>query len=102
MLFASPVPTQTRSGFEGATATSPIETEDSRSNTGAHVVPPFSVFHRPPVAEATYITLPSRPRRRAAGPSGTATSAMRPLVTAGPRERGTSAASTESVLGGAL
>src|SRR5687768_4092076 len=101
MLFASPLPTQTMSGFEGATATSPSEMLDAWSQTGAHVVPAFSVFHSPPVAEATYITRPRRPRLRAAGPSGTATSAMRPLMTAGPSARGVSASTSMATPPGA-
>src|SRR5262249_38486192 len=54
--LASPVPTQTTSGFEGATATSPMETVSYWSKTGVQVVPLLTVFHRPPDAEAAYMT----------------------------------------------
>jgi hypothetical protein len=46
----SPVPTHTTSLFEGATATSPMDANDSSSNTGCHVVPALVVFHTPPDA----------------------------------------------------
>src|SRR5947209_1041126 len=81
--FASPVPTQTMSGFEGATATAPRETVACLSNTHSQVVPLLTVFHNPPDALATYMVLGRR--------STTATSVMRPLMLAGPIERGASA-----------
>jgi hypothetical protein len=52
-LFASPVPTHTISGFDGATATSPIDMLDWLSKIGSNVVPPFVVFQSPPDADAT-------------------------------------------------
>jgi hypothetical protein len=51
-MFASPVPTQTISGFDGATVTSPIDVVAAWSKTGAHVTPSLSVFQSPPVAVA--------------------------------------------------
>ena len=52
MLFDSPVPTQTMSGLDGATATAPTEPVRTESNTGAHVTPAFVDFQTPPVAVA--------------------------------------------------
>ena len=46
---ASPVPTQTMSGFDGDNATSPIEPLPCASKIGSHVVPLFVVFHTPPI-----------------------------------------------------
>src|SRR5687768_8971301 len=86
-LLDSPVPTQMISGFVAAMAMSPIDDVPSRSNIGSHVVPAFVVFHTPPDAEAAYISFPIRPSALAAGPSSTARSTMRPLVTAGPMGR---------------
>ena len=77
--LASPVPTQTMSGFDGATATAPRLTVASRSKTGVQVVPLLVVFHRPPEAVATY--------RVAGRPSTTARSTMRPPMLPGPRQR---------------
>ena len=51
--LASPVPTQTRSGFVWHTATSPIETVVCVSNRWSNVVPLFTVFNNPPDAVAT-------------------------------------------------
>ena len=51
-MLASPVPTQTIRGSDGATATSPMAADGALSNIGAQVVPSFSVFHSPPDAEA--------------------------------------------------
>src|ERR1039457_5901078 len=50
---ASPVPTQTICEFEGSTVTAPIDCTSVLSNTGLNVVPPFTDFHKPPLAEPT-------------------------------------------------
>jgi hypothetical protein len=47
------VPTQTTSGFDGATATSPMHSEPAWSNTGANVMPLFVVLNTPPLAVPT-------------------------------------------------
>ena len=73
-LLASPVPTYTIRGSEGATATSPIELTASWANSSSQVVPRLDVFHNPPVAAATYHV----------SPSTAAISAIRPPITAGP------------------
>ena len=44
----------------------------------------FGVFQTPPEAAAEYISFPSCPPALASGPSATARSTTRPLVTAGP------------------
>ena len=49
----SPVPTQTFLGFDGSTATAPIDCTFCSSNTGLKVVPPSVDFHTPPLAEPT-------------------------------------------------
>src|SRR5262245_46837986 len=77
--LASPVPTQTTSGLEGATATSPIETVLWLSKIGVQVMPLLTVFQRPPDAVATY--------RVVGRPSTTATSTTRPPMLAGPSGR---------------
>ena len=51
--FGSPVPTQTMSVFDGASATSPIDETLCRSNSGSHVVPALIVFQSPPDAAPT-------------------------------------------------
>ena len=51
---ASPVPTHTTSGFDGAVTTAPIESLAWPSNTGSNVVPLFVVFQSPPVQKPTY------------------------------------------------
>ena len=54
-MLASPVPTQTVVGLDGATSTSPIDIiASTRSKTGVHVVPWFVLLKRPPLAVATY------------------------------------------------
>jgi hypothetical protein len=78
-MFASPVPTQTMSGFDGAMVTSPIEVVTPWSKTGAHVTPSLSVFHSPPVAVAAKMVY-DLPRGVT-----TATSVTRPLMFVGPR-----------------
>src|SRR5207245_8006794 len=73
----SPVPTQTISGFEGAIATAPIDCTSWRSKTGLKVVPPFTDFQTPPLADPANIV--SRPLRTTAS-----NAAMRPLIVAEP------------------
>src|ERR1700724_4327249 len=75
-LFGSPVPTHTTDGSDGAIAMSPIVDTASLSNTGVHVVPLFVVFHTPPAATPTKTMFGLL--------STTATSSMRPPITAGP------------------
>src|SRR2546429_8202165 len=76
----SPVPTQTISGCEGSIVTAPIDCTSWRSKTGLKVVPPFTDFQTPPLAEPTNIV--SRPLRTAAS-----NAAMRPLIVAEPMLR---------------
>ena len=52
-MFASPVPTHTTFGFDGAMVTSPIVVAGPWSKIDCHVVASFSVFHKPPDAVAT-------------------------------------------------
>ena len=78
-MFASPVPTQTMFGFDGASVTSPSDVVAPWSNAGAHVTPSLSVFHSPPVAVAAKIVY-DLPRGVT-----TATSVTRPLILVGPR-----------------
>src|SRR5437868_60027 len=47
-LLASPVPTYTIAGFDGASVTSPMEGLPTSSKTCSHVVPPFVVLSTPP------------------------------------------------------
>ena len=49
-MFASPVPTQTMSGLDGATAMSPMLVDGMCSKIACHVVPSSSVFQTPLVA----------------------------------------------------
>ena len=49
-MFASPVPTQTMSGFDGATARSPTLVVGMSSKIACQVVPLSSVFQTPLVA----------------------------------------------------
>src|SRR5580698_5076982 len=73
----SPVPAQTTLGFFGSIATAPIDCTPALSNTGLNVVPPFTDFQTPPLADAANTV--SRP------PSLTAaTAAIRPLISAEP------------------
>lgn len=51
--LASPVPSQTTFAFDGATATAPVETNDSFSVTDENDAPLSVVFIRPPCAAAT-------------------------------------------------
>src|SRR5437899_13084916 len=78
-LLFSPVPTQTVSGFFGSSAMAPIEYEPSRSKTGVHVVPSFTVFQTPPDAEAT--------KKHEGLFASTANPLTRPEVHARPSER---------------
>src|SRR5512138_2167630 len=67
-----------------------MEKEPSLSKRGVQVVPPFTVFHTPPEATATY---------QVSGCSGsTARSPMRPEVTAGPRLRQVSPSKVEAFI----
>src|SRR5438552_1454096 len=52
-LLASPVPTYTIAGFDGASVTSPIDGLPTSSKTCSHVVPPFVVLSTPPAAVPT-------------------------------------------------
>src|SRR6266542_2844700 len=56
-LLFSPVPSQTTFESLGSTVTAPSEYAPYLSKTGVNVLPRFSVFHRLPVAAATYQTL---------------------------------------------
>ncbi len=47
-MLVSPVPTQTMSGFDGATVTSPMALEAACSNTGRQLTPRSSLTHSPP------------------------------------------------------
>src|SRR5205807_10313684 len=51
--FPSPVPTHTTFGFEGASATAPIDAVGWSLNTASHESPPSIVFHTPPAAAPT-------------------------------------------------
>src|ERR1017187_9499190 len=73
----SPVPAQTTLGFFGSMATAPIDCAPALSNTGLNVVPPFTDFHTPPLADAANTV--SRPASLTA-----ATAAIRPLIAAEP------------------
>src|SRR6266571_2221583 len=67
------------SGFDGATATLPIDRTVCSSKIGANVVPALPVLNRPPVPVAT---------KNCAGFPGTrAISLIRPPMLAGPTER---------------
>ncbi len=59
-LRLSPEPSQMTSGFEGASAISPIPSADWFSKIGFQVRPWFVVFHKFPEPNATYI-VPGRP-----------------------------------------
>src|ERR1700722_1345592 len=76
----SPVPTQTVFVLEGSIATAPIDCTSSRSNPGLYVVPPFTDFHTPPLADPTNtVILPSC--------STASRAAIRPLMVAEPMLR---------------
>src|SRR5467141_3087163 len=78
-LFASPDPTHTTDGSDGAIAMPPIVDTSSLSNTGSHVVPLLVVFHTPPDATPTNTMFGLL--------STTAKSSMRPPIVAGPSSR---------------
>jgi hypothetical protein len=71
------VPTQTFFEFDGSIATAPIDCTGCLSNTGVNVVPPFTDFHTPPLADPMNIV--SRPFSRTAS-----SAAIRPLIVAEP------------------
>ena len=78
-MLASPVPIHIVSGFEGETATSPMDVVPYWSKTHSHVVPRLTVFQSPPEAAAAKITASSR--------GSTAISTIRPLITVGQSHR---------------
>src|SRR5713226_2806249 len=78
-LFASPVPTHTTDGSDGAIAMSPIVDTLSLSKIGSQVVPLFVVFQTPPEAVPTNTMFGLL--------STTAKSSMRPPIVAGPISR---------------
>ncbi len=51
--LASPVPTQTSFGFDGASATAPMDAASPCLNTLSHLMPLSVVFHTPPPAVPT-------------------------------------------------
>src|SRR6185437_2601885 len=76
MAHASPVPAQTIDGFDGATASAPIDCTGIESNTSVNVAPESSERHTPPDAAPRYQMrlLPGTPltaemRPPSAGPS---------------------------------
>src|ERR1022692_4374525 len=73
----SPVLAQTTLGSFGSMATAPIDCAPALSNTGLNVVPPFTDFHTPPLADAA-----NPVRRPASLPHAPA--AIRPLISAEP------------------
>ena len=52
-ILPSPVPTQTRFGFDGASAIAPIEAVGWSAKTASQESPPSVVFHTPPAAAPT-------------------------------------------------
>jgi hypothetical protein len=89
----SPVPTQTTSGLLGSIAREPMDATGCSSNTGSQVMPPLTDFQTPPVAEPTQTRFGSF-----AHPS---TTAMRPLMAAGPMARAFMPASREESMAAA-
>src|SRR5690348_15442334 len=77
----SPVPTHTFFGLLGSMATAPVDCTGWVSNTGLNVVPPFTDFQTPPLADAAN-TVSRPPSFRAV------TAAIRPLICADPMLRG--------------
>src|SRR5512134_1411854 len=75
----SPEPTQMTLGFFGSMVMAPVENDPSLSKIGANVSPALTDFHTPPAAVATYQVFLLV--------GSTATSAMRPEVSAGPMDR---------------
>ena len=78
MAQASPVPTQTVFGSEGATARAPIAATCWLSKIGAHLKPPSVDFHTPPEDAPAY---------QVSGSPGTPATAATRLPTCGPRKR---------------
>src|SRR6267142_6797596 len=76
---SSPVPAHTCIVSDGASASSPIDTHFSLSNTGRNVVPALVVFQIPPAAAAT--------KNVRDGLGSPATLDTRPCMLAGPRLR---------------
>src|SRR6267378_2546991 len=76
----SPVPAHTTLGFVGSIATAPIDCTAALSKTGLKLVPPFTDFQTPPLAEPTNTM--SRPSLLIA-----VTAATRPLMAAEPMLR---------------
>src|SRR6185437_16169512 len=77
MAHASPVPTHTILGSEGATARAPIAATGSLSKIGVQRLPPSVDFHTPPDAPAYQVS----------GSPGTPATAATRFPTAGPRKR---------------
>ena len=75
----SPVPTQMTLGFFGSIAIAPVEKEPCPSKIGEKETPALVDFHTPPAAVATYQIF--------LFVGSTATSAIRPDVSAGPIDR---------------
>src|SRR5271167_3957330 len=76
----SPVPAHTTLGFEGSTVTAPMDCTSGVSKTGLKLVPPFTDFQTPPLADPTKTV--SRPFSLTA-----VTAEMRPLIVADPMLR---------------
>src|SRR3989440_12787835 len=76
----SPVPAHTTLGFVGSIATAPIDCTAALSKTGLKVVPPFTDFQTPPLAEPT-----NRVKRPFSVTASRA--AIRPLMAAEPMLR---------------
>src|SRR5436309_15386497 len=79
--LASPVPTQTTAGLDGATAMAPMLAFGRPGKTHDHDRPSSGVFHTPPAAAPTYWT--------AGRDSTTATAGIRPGRSPGPMPRAT-------------
>src|SRR5260370_33254321 len=93
-LLASPEPTHTMDGSDGARVMSPIVGTLSLSKSGSQVVPAFVVFHTPPEAMPTKTILGSL--------STTAKSSTRPPMMAGPNSRNCRPFSASTALAGSL
>src|SRR6266851_1298608 len=93
-LLASPEPTHTMDGSDGARVMSPIVGTLSLSKSGSQVVPAFVVFHTPPEAMPTKTILGSL--------STTAKSSTRPPMMAGPNSRNCKPFSASTALAGSL
>ena len=90
VLAGSPVPTQTTSGSDGATATAPVEAEPSVLKMGSYVVPWLVVFQTPPPAVVRYWVLgsdstPTTVHARPAGMDGPKSRHSRVAVCSGVR-----------------